>query len=111
MVSKGGPKLKSETSTGGTLSILPTGVRGSGVTMDTLARVLSRPLGTPVQDRTGLPGAYDVTLQYRTMDAGDSSLPSIFTALQEQLGLKAIRARVPVSILVVDHVDAEPTAQ
>lgn len=111
VVAKGGAKLKPGTGTGGPISILPTGLWGSGVTMETLAGVLSRPLGSPVQDRTGLRGAYEVRLQYRTLDADDSSLPSIFTALQEQLGLKVVAAKVPVAILVVDHVDAEPTEQ
>ncbi len=111
VVAKGGAKLKTGTSREGTATIVPTGLRGAGITMETLAGMLSRPLGSPVQDRTGLGGGYDVVLEYRTLDADDSSLPSIFTALQEQLGLKVIPAKVPVAILVVDHVDAEPTEQ
>lgn len=110
-VSKSGAKLKAAASAGATMYILPAGLRGMGVTMETLAALLARPLDSPVQDRTGLRGSYDVTLDYRTMTSDDVSLPSIFTALEEQLGLKVIRAKVPVSVLVVDHVDAEPTAQ
>lgn len=115
VVAKSGDKLKpSETSatrTSGASWILPNGLRGTGLTMETLAGMLSRPLGSPVEDQTGLRGSYDVTLQYRTMNSDDSSLPSVFTALQEQLGLKVIQAKVPVQVLIVDHVDAEPTAQ
>ena len=92
-------------------SILPDGIVGHGITMEMLAGMLARPLGGPVEDRTGLRGIYDVTLRYRTMDADDSSLPSIYTALAEQLGLRVVRAQVPVAVLIVDHVDAQPTAQ
>jgi hypothetical protein len=41
--------------------------------------------------------------------AAPSSLPSIFTALQEQLGLKLVSQKVPVDTLVIDHVDKIPT--
>jgi len=68
---------------------------------------LSDTLGRVVVDRTGLKGKYDIALKWTpdelrgTPDAG----PSIFTALQEQLGLKLARTKGPVDILVVDHVE------
>jgi uncharacterized protein (TIGR03435 family) len=46
---------------------------------------------------------------YALDDATDSSLPSIFTAVQEQLGLKLIPQKVPVQMLVIDHIDRIPT--
>lgn len=111
VVAKGGPKLTQASTSPGMPSILPTGVQGEGITMAVLAGILSRPLGRPTVDKTGLNGNYEVTLHYRAADSDDSTLPSIFTALTEQLGLKVVPAKVPVDILVVDHVDAEPTAQ
>jgi uncharacterized protein (TIGR03435 family) len=67
----------------------------------------------PVVDRTGLPGAYEVTLNWAAEDApaaaGDDALPSVFTALQEQAGLKLEPARGSVEILVVDRANRVPT--
>jgi uncharacterized protein (TIGR03435 family) len=48
-------------------------------------------------------------LNFAPMDGSDSSLPSIFAALEEQLGLKLVSQMVPVEMLVVDHVDRVPT--
>ena len=75
---------------------------------------LSEQVGRQVVDKTGLTGAYNFTLDYAwqgmsaaSPDAGASepSKPDIFTALQEQLGLKLEPARGPVGILVFDHVE------
>jgi len=90
-----------------------------------LADVLSRQpeLGNRlVQDKTGLTGDYDWTLKWTpaSMDssssadgaappAGDPSTPSLFTALQEQLGLKLESTKGPVDGLVIDHVE-KPSA-
>jgi uncharacterized protein (TIGR03435 family) len=73
-------------------------------------------VGRMVLDRTGLSGAFDLDLEWtpeRTALAGDASPgappasegPSIFTALQEQLGLKLDSRRGPVDVLVIDHVE------
>ncbi|MGH9604482.1 MAG: TIGR03435 family protein [Terracidiphilus sp.] len=68
-------------------------------------------LGRAVIDKTGLTGSYDFTLRYsgtRTSDpedSGTSSLPTLETALEEQLGLKLESAKGPVKVLVVDHVE------
>jgi uncharacterized protein (TIGR03435 family) len=66
-------------------------------------------LGRPVFDRTGLTGAYDIDLQW-TPDGSDGQtppgdVPSIFTALQEQLGLKLTPERDRVEVLVIDKVE------
>lgn len=63
--------------------------------------------GRTVEDKTGLAGNYDIDLkwtpddQQSTLDAG----PTLFTALEEQLGLKLVPAKAPVDTLVVDHVE------
>ena len=80
-----------------------------------LARVLSRVLGSPVLDKTGRAGDYDFTLKwipdaslaptYKGTNSSESSGPSIFTALQEQLGLKLVTEQGPVEILVIDRAE------
>jgi len=72
-----------------------------------------------VVDRTGLSGTFEITLDYSPSPlsaqpgpdtSADSSLPlTIFTALQEQLGLKLESQKGPVDVLVIDHVE-EPSA-
>ncbi len=89
------------------------------------AQMLAQQLGRPVVDKTGLKGFYDFELQWtpdeneRGMGLGigdgrespppiDSSGPSIFTALQEQLGLRLEGAKGPVPIVVIDRIE-KPT--
>jgi uncharacterized protein (TIGR03435 family) len=73
--------------------------------MEELATDLSFILGRPVFDKTGLTGSFDLTLTWTSdLSAGDS-LPSIFTALQEQLGLKVETGRGPVEMIVVDSAE------
>jgi uncharacterized protein (TIGR03435 family) len=88
-----------------------------------LVNMLSQQLQHTVIDKTGLTGKYDFTLTWtpeegsgpmfkgtdgggsRPEPAPDASGPSLFTALQEQLGLKLQSAKGPVETLVVDHVE------
>ncbi len=92
-------------------------VTGQGVPIADLVRLLSQQLGRTVVDKTGLTGKYDFKLKW-TPDENqgppgppgadnapppDSSGPSIFTAVQEQLGLKLESQKGAVKILVVDH--------
>ena len=55
-------------------------------------------------DRTGLTGGFDFDIQASEVAGGDD-LPSIYTAIQEQLGLKLESIRAPVEFVVVDHID------
>ena len=83
-----------------------TGAQGRGLTMGNLARFLQGIVGMMVVDRTGLEGTYDLTLTFeRNTLAANSELPSIFTAIQEQLGLRLRRDIAPVAVIVVDRVD------
>jgi bla regulator protein BlaR1 len=78
---------------------------GQGLTMALLVRSpLLRPGGRMVVDQTGLTGTYDFTLKSSTGDA-DGSGPSLFTAMEEQLGLKLVSTKAPVEVIVVDHVE------
>jgi uncharacterized protein (TIGR03435 family) len=111
----------------GFVRIPPGLVAGSGRTIAELARgTLSDLTGRPVVDKTGLTGPYDFTLKYspelgRTAGpAGllfgpgapapviDPDAPSLFVALQEQLGLKLENARGPVEVVVIDKFE-KPT--
>lgn len=69
---------------------------------------LSGELGRIVVDRTGLTGYYDITLKW-TPDGSPTSDPNappdLFTALEEQLGLKLVSTKAPVDVLVIDHVE------
>jgi uncharacterized protein (TIGR03435 family) len=78
--------------------------------MQNLAGSLSRRLDRPVVDRTGLAGRFSVALTFVSEERrAEVSGPSIFTALQEQLGLKLEAAHGPVEIFVIDQLQ-EPTA-
>jgi uncharacterized protein (TIGR03435 family) len=64
-------------------------------------------MGHIVVDQTGLKGLYAFTLRFSSnLDAtADSSEPSIYTALQEQLGLELESTKAQVDVLVIDHVE------
>lgn len=76
----------------------------TGISMDTLAGVLTRQAGRPVQDHTGLAGLYDARLEWDESQSADSALPSFFGAVEEQLGLKLTPAKASVDVVVVDDV-------
>jgi uncharacterized protein (TIGR03435 family) len=81
---------------------------GRGTTTAALATSLASIAGRPVLDKTGLTGKYDYKLEYAPddsqPDADSPAGPSIFTAVQEQLGLKLEAAKGPVEIVVIDHI-------
>ncbi len=83
---------------------------GSNATMRAITGALSSMVEAPVADKTGLTGTYNYTLQFgREWSQRDpDSWPSIFTAVQEQLGLKLEAVHEPVPNLVVDHI-TKPT--
>jgi len=81
-----------------------TGVQGKNLPMDVLARFLSNQVGRTVVDRTGLTAHYNFKLVY-SADMGDTTGPSIFTAVQEQLGLKLESGKGPVEVVVIDRAE------
>jgi uncharacterized protein (TIGR03435 family) len=96
---------------------------GQGVSIATLVNLLSQQLHQTVIDKTGLTGKYDLELTWtpdqgsepmfkgtdgspqRADAAQDASGPSVFTAIQEQLGLKLQSTKGPVETLVIDHIE------
>jgi uncharacterized protein (TIGR03435 family) len=118
-VGKKGPKFKQVAKTG------RSGIMGrnthytfTGVTMAQLAETLSTIADRIVVDKTSLSGQYDFELRYSReagfsaagRSSGDSNEdPDIFTAVQEQLGLKLAAGKAPIPFLVVDQADKTPT--
>jgi len=78
-------------------------VQGKGESTQALAEFLSGSLERTVVDKTGLTGVYNFKLKWRP-DLEDGDAPSIFTAIQEQLGLKLEPQKGPVELFVIDHV-------
>lgn len=77
----------------------------TNVSMPNFAGLLSRRLDRAVIDHTGLKGGYDFRLEWAPNPAADSAEPSLFTALQEQLGLKLESTKSPVEIIVIDNIE------
>ncbi len=88
----------------GYTSMGPGMYEGTGVAVKSLASQLANVVGKPVHDTTGLTGLYDIHLNFRSEEttADNSDAPSIFSAVQEQLGLKLLSGKGPVEILVMD---------
>jgi uncharacterized protein (TIGR03435 family) len=57
---------------------------------------------------TGLTGTYDLELEFTPDQSPDTTGPSLFTAMQEQLGLKLDSQRAPIEVLVIDRLE-KPT--
>ncbi len=123
VVAKNGPKLRkaqhvvtNPTGTGspdGTgdrveSTVTPGKIVLTGSSLSLLANLLSsQGLSHTVVDKTGLTESYDITLQWSPEDiaSSDASLPSLFTALQEQLGLKLEYNKNPIDVIVIDHIE------
>jgi uncharacterized protein (TIGR03435 family) len=109
VVAKGGPKLKPNAGSKEMGAVFPGGLRLVNTSLAGFALMIRSPAGRPVEDRTGIQGAYDFDFRYARDTDTDSSLPSFFTALQETFGLKLEPAKVTLPILVIDSVDKTPT--
>ena len=116
VVAKSGLKLKEveigpASTTGGRGTFVST-----KVSMPRFADFLANRMNQPVQDKTEVKGVFDIKMEWSQEDNGpnapDASAlpgPTIFTALQEQLGLRLQAQKVQVEIVVVDHVEKMPT--
>jgi uncharacterized protein (TIGR03435 family) len=70
-----------------------------------LAGYIGNRLGRIVLNKTGLSGDYDFKLDWSPDEGPSSTLPSLVTALREQLGLGLESQKSPVSVLVIDRLD------
>ncbi len=82
----------------------PGRVTGTAITNEVLMQLMALATDRVVVDRTGLTGRFDIELEW-SPDQTATDQPSIFTAVQEQLGLKLESTRGPVEVLVIDHVE------
>jgi uncharacterized protein (TIGR03435 family) len=90
----------------GNTNVNNTVLHASGITIDFFTETLGSIVRGTVIQKTGLDGPFDIDLVWSRDQATDTTHPSIFTALQEQLGLKLESSRGPVDVLVIDR--AEP---
>jgi uncharacterized protein (TIGR03435 family) len=115
VLAKGGPRFQPSDKNGTTIdtgrSLLH--VQGSDDTLGLLARELAQSLDRIVVNKTGLAGRYDLILRWTPDDAPPPLLngapdpnapPGLFTAIQEQLGLKLETGKAPVPVLVIDRI-------
>lgn len=97
---------------------------GKSMSMTAFSNALGIVLGRPVADHTGLGGLFDIHLEFdpegvnlgngtsglsSDAEKSDTTQPSIFSAIQQQLGLKLEARKVPAQVLVVDHLERLPT--
>ena len=93
-------------------------IAGQAIPISTLVMILTQTVDRTVMDKTALTGKYDLKLDWTPETAAstspgtdsavpppDDSGPSIFTAIQDQLGLKLEPAKAQVEVLVIDHVE------
>jgi uncharacterized protein (TIGR03435 family) len=122
-LARGGVKLKESppdpdhpgATSGGRYGMSTGRIVAQRTTTTDLAAMLSRQLGRTVIDRTGLAAAYDFTLLWSPENAAAApsngsavsadAPPSIFTAVQEQLGLRLEPTKAPTPVLVIDHIE------
>lgn len=131
VVAKGGPKLQESASPagppgpggpgkGGMIRMGRGMINGQQMSMTMFATQLAQQLGRSVTDKTGLSGSYDLKLEWTPDESQspfprdpaaeaahpiDTNGPTIFTALQEQLGLKLESQKGPVEILIIDRIE------
>jgi uncharacterized protein (TIGR03435 family) len=115
-VTKDGPKLKSASNPGSDVNQLRVGggigyrtLTFTSTSMQDLSVMMLQFVDRPVVDQTGLKGQYDCELKY-TYDESraptdGTAPPGLFTAIQEQMGLKLEPVKAPAEVLVIDHVE------
>ncbi len=112
-IAKGGPRIKQAKLAADAhgahmfYPLEPGNMQSHSTYMWQLIEELENQLNCIVRDETGLEGTYDYTLEWTPDDQAhaESSGPSLFTALKEQLGLKLEMQKRPVDVVVIDHIE------
>lgn len=113
VISERGSRLKPNT--GAPFGGMNTGFefKFQNASTDSIAQTIGWAVKQPVVNKTGLAGMYDYDLKFAPgdapIDSPNHNFGSIFSAIQEQLGLKLVRQKVPVDYLVIDQVEKVPT--
>jgi len=118
VVAKAGPKLqptKADHPPSWRIDTSAGHLEGLNWSMPFLAQMLQRATSVPVDDETSIAGSYDIKLQFAPDPTSpgveqDSALPTLYTALRENLGLELKARQVPMRVLVIDRIDRVPTA-
>lgn len=110
-VAKGGFKMKAHADAQLSYSTSPDSagrhIRGI-ITVPLLSSNLSFIMNSPVTDQTGIKGQYDISLDFSPDPDAGGDAPSIFSALQDQLGLKLESKKSQFDVIVVDHIEKTP---
>ena len=119
VVAKGGPKIHPVDDGQSRTSGHPGRLEAAKISMQKLADLLGRMAGQQVTDATHLSGVFDFKLEWSPDEtarmspdeavAAAATGPSLYSALQEQLGLKLEGRKGPVEVLVVDQIEKMPT--
>jgi uncharacterized protein (TIGR03435 family) len=117
-IAKDGPKLKADESGATNIRINGNSIGLERGEISRLTQLLSSALGKPVVDQTGLTGRYDVSLQWSDAPVADGGVigldahatadpnrESIFSAIQNQLGLQLVSQHAPVELIVIDKIE------
>jgi uncharacterized protein (TIGR03435 family) len=112
VVAKGGVKMKRSEQEGSGSRGSANKLTATNLDMPHIARFVERVVGQPVIDDTHVSGGFDFVLEYAREqrqppepDAAAPTLPSLFTALPEQLGLKLEARKVSIQMLIVDRAE------
>lgn len=110
-VAKNGSKLKQTQTQSTNVRLGANSIQLEGAPLLRLTQLLSGILERPVIDRTGLGGAYDASLLWSDTlpKTADPDQVSIFTAIQDQLGLSLVSQKAPIDTLVIDSI-SQPSA-
>jgi uncharacterized protein (TIGR03435 family) len=105
VVGKTGPRLHEAENTPGPTRTRLGQIIARKMSLTTLANILTFDLKRPVKDQTGLPGEFAFTLEWSPTLGDPSDQPSLFAAVQDQLGLKLESTKGPIEMFLIDHVE------